>query len=85
MGNHTLTHHQKAIHMERAAKMVIRVKKKSKTKFKVVGIKSETKDKTEVTIMTDAPDFIEGVYSRLPDDIVSDVEFVDQFDDVEEL
>lgn len=71
--------------MERAAKMVIRVKKKSKTKFKVVGIKSETKDKTEVTIMTDAPDFIEGVYSRLPDDIVSDVEFVDQFDDVEEL
>jgi len=70
--------------MENSVKKV--VKTKSKTKFKVLGLfKSTIEESTRTTITTDAPDFIEGVYSRLPDDIVEDVLPNDGLDDQEEV
>lgn len=70
--------------MENSVKKV--VKTKTKTKFKVFGLlKSKTEQSTRTTITMEAPDFIEGVYSRLQDDVIEDVLPTDDFSDEEEL
>ena len=72
--------------MENSVKKVVKAKKKSKIKFKVLGIFKATVEETVIaTIKTDAPDFIQGVYSSFPDDIVEDVLPTDLFDDEEDV
>jgi len=71
--------------MESSGKTVIRAKQITKTKFKVLGfVKVSVEQSMWVTEVTDAPDFIEGVYTILPDDIVEDVPVDHNFDDVTE-